>query len=312
MHTIRLDKTVKAGIIANKRWCNLSCIWCHDDYFTHTGFVAISNSDFIYAVNRLIQVLNTDVHIRIAGGGEPTLVGLDELTDLIASLRKIPQVLSIKLTTNGILLGQYARALKDSGLDSVTVSLNSLTPVGYKRYSGQDNLSIVLESLEQAYVAGLRLKINAIYWVGNANELSLYENISRKYNGTPIKFFDLIPSNDMMTPLYLPLSELERRIQHKTNNFKDVFSPYYQRVYTFPSGAIFIVKKSSDVNTCPNRLCKYREVCVEGCRHSIRIGLDGVLKPCGVRDDNTANILHDDVENSDIWQALHNGGKVGY
>jgi len=313
MHTIRLDKTAKSGTYINKRLCNLDCIWCHNDYFEHNGFIAISNEDFISAINRIINAASfSAVQIRIAGGGEPPLVGVSELSDLIYQIKQIPQVSDIKLTTNGILLGKYIKSLKASGLDSVTVSLNSLNQDVYKKYSQRDKLFQVLESLETVYSIGIKLKINTIYWTGNENELLKYESLSIKYDGLPIKFFDLIPNSESGLQYYLPLSKLEKQLQKWGINYIDEIEPYYQRIYQFPSGAVFIVKKSSDTNNCPNKLCKFRDICVEGCRHSIRIGMDGILKPCGVRRDNEINLFQNGVTNYDIWQALYSGGKVGY
>lgn len=313
MATIRIDKTAKSGAYVNRRWCNLDCLWCHNDYFSHNGFLSITNADIVLLVQRIINVASfSDVQIRIAGGGEPTLVGVSELSDLISRLRTIPQISQIKLTTNGILLGDYAESLKNAGLDAATVSLNALTNEGYRYYSRRNKLDTVLTSLRQAYSVGLRLKINAIYWAGNKNDISKYEALSAKMGGLPIKFFDLIPNDEFVQRLYLPLSQLEEQIQVMQIPYVDKYTPYYQREYTFPSGAVFIVKKSSDVNDCPNTACKFRDVCVEGCRHSIRLGINGILKPCGVRSDNEVNLLQHEITDNDIWNALHAGGKVGY
>ena len=61
-----------------------------------------------------------------------------------------------------------------------------------------------------------------------------------------------------------------------------------------------------------NLNCAVRDKCTEGCRHSIRIGLDGLLKPCGVRNDNTLQCLDEQVSNNDIIYALTSGGKLSY
>ena len=66
------------------------------------------------------------------------------------------------------------------------------------------------------------------------------------------------------------------------------------------------------LNNCPNLNCTLRDICLEGCRHSIRIGLDGIMKPCGVRTDNTVDLFNADTKDADIWRALHDAGKVGY
>lgn len=309
----RLDKTAKQNVKVTRRYCNIDCVWCHHDYFQHNGFISISNEDFANAVNRIIKVAGgTEASVRLAGDGDPTVVGADELCDLIGRLKKIPQVSAVKMTTNGILLGGMSTALKTAGIDSVTVSLNSLDKREYIRYAGYDYLDSVLSSISTAFNAGIKLKINCLYWKFNSQELDKFEELSCKYDGMVIKFFDLLVHSEETRSYYLPLTQLEEQLTSLGAQYYFEENPYPKRVYTLPSGAIFEVKVAGRQNTCPNLMCLARSICLEGCRHSIRIGLDGILRPCGVRSDNIVNLLDARVSDKDIWNALHSGGKVGY
>jgi molybdenum cofactor biosynthesis enzyme MoaA len=309
---IRLDKTAKSGTNVTQRYCNLNCVWCHSDYFDHYGFRAISNDDFVDAIQRLVRVAKpTRTHIRIAGAGEPLIVG-DELFDLISRLKKMMAVSMVKLTTNGVLLEETARRLVDVHLDSATISLNSLRRNNYIKYSRCNKIDAVLKGLERAYMLGLSLKVNVIYWGGNSNQIKDYEKLAMTYRGLRIKFFDLIPSTSEDQLLYLPLSDLEDNLLAMGATFTEETSPYPQHTYTLPSGVKFDVKVSGKLNTCPNIDCTVRDFCVEGCRHSVRIGLDGVMKPCGIRNDNRVALTASNTSDSQIWQSLHSGGKVGY
>ena len=73
-------------------------------------------------------------------------------------------------------------------------------------------------------------------------------------------------------------------------------------------GSIFL--KTSWINNCPNMDCFARDSCLEGCRSSIRIRADGILQPCGVRKDNTLDLLSSRISTQDIRNSLQSGGKI--
>jgi GTP 3',8-cyclase len=307
----RLDKTAKAGTKVTKRYCNISCVWCHHDYFQHGGFISIDNDHFIMAVERIIRATSAnEAYVRIAGDGEPTIVGEDELVSLISGLRKIPQVSKVKLTTNGILLGRMAKALYNANIDTISVSLNSLNRERYREYSGYDYLSIVKNSIRKAYQVGLKLKINTIYWKHNGDEIDEYEKLSVKYGNMPIKFFDLLIQTENDKNYYLPISELQDQLIPRVDKITEEKWPYPKKVFKLKSGAVFEIKMSGNTNNCHNLSCFARTICLEGCRHSIRIGLDGVMRPCGVRNDNILNLFEPKITDDDIRAALKSGGKI--
>ena len=69
----------------------------------------------------------------------------------------------LALTTNGYFLPDRAQALKDAGLDRITISVDSLKPETFKQMTGVDVLDRVLAGIDAAKSAGLRpIKINAV------------------------------------------------------------------------------------------------------------------------------------------------------
>ena len=310
---IRLDKTARAGVRVTQRYCNIACTWCHHDYFDHNGFVAIGNTAFSTAVERVAKASSaTETHVRLAGDGDPTIVGANELADLVLRLKEVPTVTKVKITTNGVLLGGMAEILQNAGIDTVTISLNTLSRNEYIRYAQYDYLDQVLTSIDKASSCGVHLKINTIYWKHNEHEIDDFEALSVRYNGMAIKFFDLLVHSEEDREYYRPLSQLENKLLERGATFTQEMWPYPKRVYKLSSGATFDVKIAGQLNNCPNMNCRVREICLEGCRHSVRIGLDGIMRPCGVRTDNIIDLFDPSVEDSDIWRALHSGGKVGY
>jgi len=104
-------------------------------------------------------------------GGEPLL--RRDLPRLVRILADRPRFTDIALTTNGVLLGQLARPLKEAGLHRVTVSLDTLSPARFRSLTRFDRLGSVLQGIEEAAAAGFAaVKIDAVVVRGvNDDEL---------------------------------------------------------------------------------------------------------------------------------------------
>ena len=312
MLRFRLDKTAKTGQPISGRMCNLDCIWCHHDYFNHSDShrCAISNEMFTEAVTRVLQAANAEeATVRIAGDGEPTLVGCSELVELIKLLRSIPQIKSVRLTTNGVLLKEMVGLLREAGLDTVTISLSSLNPDIYYFYAGSQHLDTVLDSIETCLTVGMPIKVNVIYCRLNTREIDDFVLFARQNEGAVLKFFDLIPAGRWGRRLHLPLDRLEARLASLACQIREIKGAYSYREYQLKGGGVVQVKITQD-NNCPNLACPVRSRCLEGCRSSLRIRLDGVLQPCGVRTDNAIDIFAPTTTSARIREALKSGGKL--
>ena len=98
--------------------------------------------------------------IRLTGG-EPLLRrNVERLVEMLARTG----VTDLTLTTNGSLLAKKAQALRDAGLDRVTVSLDSLDDATFRTMNDADfPVAKVLEGIDAAAAAGLApVKINAV------------------------------------------------------------------------------------------------------------------------------------------------------
>lgn len=140
--------------------CNLRCSYCmpaggiqlvpHDRILTFaeiTGFTRFAVSNGI-------------TKVRITGG-EP-LVRKDVVT-LVKMIADIEGIKDLSMTTNGVLLGQYAAGLKTAGLQRVNVSLDTIDRERFRTITGFDRLNDVLEGINLAKEAGLMpVKINCV------------------------------------------------------------------------------------------------------------------------------------------------------
>jgi cyclic pyranopterin phosphate synthase len=123
-------------------------------------------------IDRLVGIftgLGVD-KVRLTGG-EPLL--RHNLSTLVALLRRHAGVNDIALTTNGILLARHASELRASGLDRVTVSLDTLRPERMEEFARSARHEDVLDGIAAAERAGLGpIKLNAVVIRGyNDDEL---------------------------------------------------------------------------------------------------------------------------------------------
>lgn len=93
-------------------------------------------------------------------GGEPLV--RKGCMELIGMLNALPGIEQVTLTTNGVLLPEYADELCRQGLHAVNISLDTLDPVKYTAITGFDQLPKVLDGIRAMESRGIPVKINAV------------------------------------------------------------------------------------------------------------------------------------------------------
>ena len=76
-------------------------------------------------------------------------------------------------TTNGSLLGDYARSLKQNGINRINVSLDTINESKYKKITRFGNLTKVISSINEAIKEGLIIKINVASYKGIYKKLQI-------------------------------------------------------------------------------------------------------------------------------------------
>lgn len=140
--------------------CNFRCIYCMP-----ADGMPVKKHDDILSFDEIYNIVKAGVKLGIRKlritGGEP-LVRKD-LPELITMLSALPEIEEIGMTTNGVLLPQYAKALKAAGLKRVNISCDTLNPDKYKEITRMGNLDDVLQGVDAALEAGLLpVKINFV------------------------------------------------------------------------------------------------------------------------------------------------------
>jgi cyclic pyranopterin phosphate synthase len=104
---------------------------------------------------------------------------------------RVPRLRDLALTTNGLLLAAQARALREAGLDRITVSLDTLRPDRFQALARRQSLPQVIEGIFAARDAGFTgLKINAVVIRGfNDDELADLIEFGRSA-GAEVRFIE--------------------------------------------------------------------------------------------------------------------------
>jgi cyclic pyranopterin phosphate synthase len=144
-------------------------------------------------------------------GGEPLL--RREVEKLVEMLAKIPGVDDLTLTTNASLLARKAEALRDAGLNRVTVSLDAVDDNTFKRMNDADfPVASVLDGIGVASEVGLGpIKINAVIQRG-VNEHAVVD-LARHFRGTGhivrfIEYMDVGTTNGWRLDDVVPAAEM--------------------------------------------------------------------------------------------------------
>jgi GTP 3',8-cyclase len=192
--------------------CNFRCVYCMPKEVFGRGYRFMDRKELLTfeEIERLARVFvgHGVEKIRITGG-EPLL--RRDLEILIEQLVGIGG-LDVALTTNGTLLPQKAEALRAAGLRRVTVSLDSLDDDTFRAMNDVGfPVARVLEGIDAAAAAGLRVKVNAVVKRG-VNDDQLVE-LARHFHGSGhilrfIEYMDVGATNGWRLDDVVPAAEI--------------------------------------------------------------------------------------------------------
>jgi cyclic pyranopterin phosphate synthase len=135
--------------------------------------VSMKKHEDILSFNEIVEVVKYGVSeginkIRITGG-EPLV--RKNLPELIQQISELKGITDIGMTTNGVLLPEFAQSLKQAGLNRVNISLDTLNPDKFEKITRGGKLGDVLKGIDAAIAAGLHpVKINFVRIPGENQE----------------------------------------------------------------------------------------------------------------------------------------------
>lgn len=166
--------------------CNLRCKYCMPGDIETTDMANLLTYEEIAKVTETAASLGIR-HIRLTGGEPLVRRGC---VDLVKKIKNISGIDTVGMTTNGVLLAEHARALKEAGLDSVNVSLDTLDETEFQRLTGRDELKSVLAGIGAAQKVEIPVKINTVHYK-NLNWRAVLAYADERQ--IPVRFIEMMP-----------------------------------------------------------------------------------------------------------------------
>jgi cyclic pyranopterin phosphate synthase len=261
--------------------CNLRCVYCMPE----TGIRILPQRD-ILTYDELIDIISTIAGpiglrgIRITGG-EPLVRG--GVLDLVKRLAAIGEIEDLSLTTNALLLREMAGPLRESGLQRVNISLDTLRTERYRSICRGGELERVMAGVEAAFAAGLSpVKINQVVIPGlNDDEVEDMADLTRD-RALHVRFIEFMPignSDLQRRRKYISSASLRSKLEERFGIMPAEGPPGLgpARYYRIP-GAVgtigFISPLSQHFCSSCNRIRLTADGWVRTCLLSDRVGVD--------------------------------------
>ena len=252
--------------------CNLRCVYCMPlDGLDWLKRESLLSYEEITSVLRTMAGMGLE-RVRITGG-EP-LVRKD-LPHLVQMVADIPGIVDISLSTNAVLLGDQAQALRDAGISRVNVSLDSLQEERVDAIARRPgSFGRIMDGLDAAEAVGFDpIKINVVLIGGqNDDEIEDFALITRD-RPWHIRFIELMPTGsnlELSADNFVSCQEALARIR-RMGSIEPVDGPAGNgpaTYFRFPgaAGTVGVITPMSH---------NYCDRC-----NRMRLTADGQLRPC--------------------------------
>jgi cyclic pyranopterin phosphate synthase len=197
--------------------CNLHCVYCRPK-----EGISLHGHEDILRYEEIIRVVSVAVKmglvkVRVTGGEPLVRRGCIEF---LAALKKIDGLKDISLTTNGILLAEFAQKIFDAGINRINISLDSLNKDKYSKITRGGNLDDVMLGVARAEEIGFSpIKINTVAIRGfNDDEVVDFARLAVE-KPFQVRFIELMPvglqTNMDYNEDYIPASQLIEKISQR-------------------------------------------------------------------------------------------------
>jgi len=262
----RLGRNITYLRISVTDKCNLRCRYCmpEEGVCKKSHAEMMTEDEIIMAVEAAASLGIRKIRIT---GGEPLVKR--NIVSICRRAAAVPGIEELCLTTNGILLPQLGKALREAGVKRINLSLDTLDPQKYAHITRIGKLEAFQEGLDAAFAAGFeKIKVNAVLIGGfNDNEIVELANLTKKYP-LDMRFIELMPildSDEFGEDAYVPCSKVLEMLPEAVPADPD---GGVARLYRLP-GAKGNIGLISPINA---------HFCGECNR--LRLTQDGKLKPC--------------------------------
>jgi GTP 3',8-cyclase len=173
--------------------CNFRCVYCLPQGCpVETGSPVLSLVEIERLARAFAQLGVWKIRLT---GGEPTL--RRDIADIVACVAGVSGIRRVGLTTNGYRLLDLAPTLRESGLASLNVSVDSLDQARFERLTGYPRLERVVDGVEAALSAGIpSVKVNVVLMQGFCDrELDLFLDWTKRLP-LVVRFIELMQTGE--------------------------------------------------------------------------------------------------------------------
>ena len=209
--------------------CNFRCSYCmpkdiFDQNYVYSPQKELLSFEEIVRLSKSFISLGVN-KIRLTGG-EPLLrKNIEDLIFMLSQLRDVNgNAIDLSLTTNGSLLKRKARALKEAGLNRITVSLDALDDAVFRQMNDVDfPVKDVLNGIEEAHKVGFQnIKINMVTKAG-VNEQEILAMVNY-FKNTPhvlrfIEYMDVGSSNQWKLDEVISSASILKNLSENGHHF---------------------------------------------------------------------------------------------
>ncbi|XP_063765026.1 molybdenum cofactor biosynthesis protein 1 isoform X3 [Eleginops maclovinus] len=281
--------------------CNLRCQYCMpEEGVKLTPRSQLLSTSEILTLARLFVQEGVE-KIRLTGG-EPLI--RPDILDIIAELRKLEGLKTIAVTTNGMNLARLLPKLKDTGLDLINISLDSLVPAKFEFIVRRKGFHKVIEGIDKAIEMGYNpVKVNCVVMRGlNEDELLDFVSLTEK-KPLDVRFIEYMPfdGNKWNFKKMVSYQEMLDHIKQQWPNLERLETGHTETAKTFKvpgfKGQVGFITSMSD------HFC--------GSCNRLRITADGNLKVClfGNSEVSLRDVLRSGASEEEVLQIV--GAAVG-
>lgn len=172
--------------------CNLRCFYC----MPHEGIEFLPKNHLL-SYEEMLRLIKLMAEMGVSKvritGGEPFV--RKGLMPFLWKISETPGIEKINLTTNGVLTAPYVNELKELGISSINLSLDSLDRARFFEMTRRDELPNVLHTFDEILKNDIPLKINAVMMAGK-NEDDIFDLVNlAKENPVSVRFIEEMPFN---------------------------------------------------------------------------------------------------------------------
>jgi len=259
--------------------CNLRCFYCMPE----DGLNWLSRKELMSYDEMLrscTMLVNMGIQkIRITGG-EPFV--RKDIMPFLTALSELNGLDELSITTNGVLTAPHVTQLKDIGVRSVNLSLDTLDSGRFFAITRRDEFAAVMETLDELLKHDIEVKINAVVMDGkNTQDIIPLVELTKELP-VSVRFIEEMPFNGdghIYTGLNWDYIRILDAIKHHFPEMKKIEDPAYSTAYNY-----HIPGHKGDVGI----IAAYSRTFCGTCNR-IRITPQGTLKNC-LYDNGVLNI----------------------